>query len=333
MVFHLHLHDPLTCDAEGDTSHHYSQVDGVEHDHTATAFMPSFIRNNLFGLFGFGYSKPKVAEGVAGDKIANDPNDPSTWTESFKADSPAVREVIGHMQENITNTQNSWRDSFIKFDDAYQNLHSVDVGRMAAWQTHKAKLTSACEKLRDSLERLHEAKAMCSQMQEEELAQMFKVKGTEPKRFKGFGNIQGCVRQDIETGEFKPYQCECIAGDEKTGCVDAVGLTGNTLSCTHILEHELPNLPMAGFFNDGGACRINSKDAWNDPIVPKNAVAKLAADAREQALSPILASALCVLPQCVSIYQRAVSFLEGSQSKAASKACLWGSFLVTVDER
>lgn len=332
MVLHSHLLEPLTCHAEGDTSQHYSQAGGMVRSHKATAFMPNWIYRNVLGMFGLGYSKPKVAaEGgsVAGEKVENDPKDPSTWTESFKAASPAVREVMAHMQENITNTQNAWRDSFVKFDDAYRNLHSVNAGRMAAWETQKAKLTSACEKLRDSMERLHAAKAMCAQMQGEELAQLFKVKGTEPKRFHRFGDIQGCVRQDIETGELKPYPCECIAGDEKTGCVDAVGLTGNTLSCTHILEHELPNLPLADFFSDGGACRINSKDAWSNAIVPKSAVAKLAADLQEQALSPILASALSVLPQCVSISQRAVSFPEGCQSKA----CSWGSFLVTVDER
>jgi len=316
MVLNLHVQDALTCDTGGDILHHYSPALGMPGRRVVSAF-----------FLGVGEGGPDV-----GLPPVNDPEDPATWTDEYKRNSQPVQEVVDKMREDIKNTQDEWRGSFIKFDDSYHQVHDVNTKRMVTWEKKRTKLQRACENLRDSLDRLLSAKTMCAQMQDDELPHMFTIKGTEPKRFRRFGDIKGCVRQDAETGEFAPITCECIAGNEQTGCGDAVGLTGNTLSCTHILEEELPKLPMAEFFDNGGACSIHSHDAWSDAIISKDAF-KDPEGTTQAAISPLLTSALSVLPQCTAMHQRADPCLRSSCSKAGSKACHWSSFLVNVDEK
>lgn len=270
-----------------------------------------------------------AAEGDKGEKkvvdpmaaIVNDPNDPSTWTEKYKLQSPPVKEAFEQMQQNIQDATSDWRRGFIKLDESYEQVHDLNGQRMKKWEQYKNKLQSSCERLRDALDGLYEAKGMCAMMQDQELPTLFKVKGNEPKRFKRFGKIKGCVRQDPETGLFTPAECECIAGNEMAGCVDSVGSMGNTLSCTHILEKELPNLPMGSYFEAGGACRINSDDPWNLPIISKDKFEKDFKRAAQAAVHPLAALAV------------PASSEERHRHSASSKSRSWDAFLVDASEK
>jgi hypothetical protein len=202
----------------------------------------------------------------------------NTWSEDMKAQSPAVKEQVRNMQTAIDEDQSKWRDGLVRFSEAYRGVHEQQAARMAQYTVLSTKLQRNCERLRDALDRLLEAKDMCSRMQDEELPGMFKISAKDPKRFKRFGDIQGCVRMNFDTGLWEPDKCECLAGMPSTGCIDAVGKVGNTLSCTHILETQLPSLPMAKFFEDGGECSIKNNEAWNDAIIPGNAFDKKPAE-------------------------------------------------------
>jgi len=251
-------------------------------------------------------------------------------SETFLRASPQIQQRVADLQKGIDEMQSKWRDGIMQFDGAYQHVHDTNVARMSSWMEQRTRLQRSCEKLRDALDRIMEAKEMCTRMQGEELAALFRIKAKDPKRFARFGDIKGCIRQNIETGEFEPEKCECIAGTENTGCLDAVGNVGNTLSCTHILNYRLPNMPLADFFKDGGACRVNSKEAWNDPIVAKEAFGST--DLKKQSIDQVT-NVLSVLPQCIPMSQTTLPSRTNSQGKLASKRCQLDAFLVTVDAK
>lgn len=279
----------------------------------------------------FGFNIRDVLAGSSSDStehhevVANDPNDPSTWTEKFKASSPQVKEYVIKLQEDINNLQAKWRDGYIRFDKNYHTVHDAHVARGLAWEEHRTRLQRSCEKLRDSLDRINEAKEMCTRMQGEEMPALFRLKAKDPVRFKRFGDIKGCLRQNFETGQYETANCECIAGTEQSGCTDAVGNVGNTLSCSHILNDQIPNMPLADFFKDGGACRVNNKEAWNDPIVSKKAFGPMMG-VDEQAICPEAVNAMSVMPQCVSMLQRDTPCKRGHRSQRDL-----GSFFVAAD--
>lgn len=245
MVFGLDFHDAVACDARDDWLDHYPVVVG-----RMTGLRTSFAEGEDAG-----------AEAV----------DEANFSEKVKIQSPPVQEYAKELQTIIDGDQAKWREGLMGFEAAYNKVHKAQKERMDMYEKLGTRLQRTCEKMRDGLDRLLEAKEMCMRMQEQELPAMFKIKAKDPKRFKRFGKISGCVRLDPDTGLYSANKCECLAGLLSTGCVDAVGKVGNTLSCTHILETELPALPMAQFFQDGGECSIKNNEAWNDAIIGRHA--------------------------------------------------------------
>jgi len=291
MRFSQHLQDALMSDVSNGELHQCTVPAGhVRAPHTASSFL-----------------EPNV----------DDPNDPTTWSEKFKAQEPGVQNFVKDLQAGVDEMQSKWRDGFMRMDKAYNAVHASNGARMQAWDQLSTRLQRKCERLRDGLDRLLEAKEMCNRMQNEELPALFKIKAKDPDRFARFGNVKGCIRQDVETGEFVPASCECVAGTESSGCTDAVGNIGNTLSCSYILNYKLPNMPMADLFTDGGACRINSKEAWNDPIVAKGAFDK--SKQKEAALGLEVTNILSVLPQCVSTLHKAAHSQQCSEGRLTSR--------------
>lgn len=300
MVFSHHLQNALACDAG----------DGM-HDHCAM----------LLGRMRGHHRASSFAEGAEPDQVDAEKDSAGTGSqdkrelsEFYKAQSPDVQAYVTKVQDNILQMQSKWTDGLVRYDDSYQQMKTSNTARMEDWEVLKTRLQRKCESLRDAVDRLSEAKAMCARMQGEELPALFKIKAKDPDRVARFGDIQGCVRQDIETGEFVPEKCECVMGTEKAGCLDSIGNTANTLSCSHILNYRMPNMPLAEFFKEGGACEINSKEAWNDPIVHpndfKNKSGSIDDDGvggiatTQSSVGPVATNTLSVMPQCISLLRR-----------------------------
>lgn len=245
----------------------------------------------------------------------------------FAGFTPEVTQYFQDLQDSITDKQAKWRDGLINLDAGYTGVSGAHVARMNTWNGNKDKLQRQCEQLRDAVDRLNESKELCAKMQDEELPELFKIKVKDPKRFRRFGMPQGCVKMNLETGHVEPDKCECIAGTEKEGCIDAVGLTGNTLSCTHILNEQFPNMPLASFFTEGGACRVSgrveSKDAWSEEIIPKSVFGGLLGTNQvKSAAMGEMSLAVCALPQfSAELFQRmAAPPKEYSLSRSAVAA-------------
>lgn len=340
MVFSHHLQSALAWDG-GDAGHDYGLLGHTRGHHRASCFATAEgekqnSEGSSYSSWWYGSDKKDAAalkeatneKGVE-DKHADEMDDlhddkkdvaekieggsggadnmhefKMGQTETFKAHTPEVQARVMKLQENITEMQSKWHAGLGRYDAAYGNVHERHVERMKDWEVLRTRLERKCDSLRDAVDRLTEAKEMCSRMQGEELPALFKSKAKDPDRFARFGDIQGCVRQDLDTGQFVPEKCECVAGTEKAGCTDAVGLIGNTLSCSHILNKKLPEMPVADFFKDGGACRINSSEPWNDAIVNKSEFTDYLLQNREvvnkASIGMLASSAMSVLPQCIS---------------------------------
>lgn len=255
------------------------------------------------------------------DTAGQDPNDPAHWSENYKRASEPVQKFITKEQEDIVQMQKTWREKLIAYDNSYTKLHNTGLARMNAWEVGRTRLERECNKLRDKLDQLMEAKELCARMQDEELPAMFTVKAKDPARFRRFGDIKGCVHKNLETGAFEKAPCECIDGTEKLGCKDSVGNIYNTLSCSHILNKLVPSQPFASYFAEGGACRINSKEAWNDGIVDKSVFEK-SATLHKESIDLGVTDVLSVAPQCVHLTSR-----TQLRDTSAAKARRWSDFL------
>jgi len=224
-------------------------------------------------------------------------------SEAWLRASPPVQEYSSNLQKEVNALQSKWRDGITKLFHNYEEVHGLDQSRQEGWLKHKSNLQRSCEKLRDAIDRITEAKAVCEKAQMDEgsgLPALFKVSAKDPKRFKSLGPIKGCVRVNAETGETQYANCTCETGNLGSGCLDAVSMGGNTLSCSHILNKELANLPLADYFKDGGACRINSREPWNAPIVPKDVFVQMA-EASKMSIGIDATAFLSLVPQCAAL--------------------------------